>query len=265
MIRAYFGLEKNPFNLDSITLMPSQQEVFDTLKVHSQQGGLCVIIGEPGCGKSVIKEAIRNSADKRMMVVTVSRTMHTYSNTIKIICDAFSIEDRGVHQACEKRLIEEAHGLNRQGKSLVTIIDEAHLLEMDSLRKLRLMFDEFPKNHNLILIGQTSLLSRMSLKVNEDIKSRITYSTILKKMNPDDMEAFIYSQLDHVGLGHNTFTEEAVALIVRSADGVIRKTRNICISAMLEAVRDRKKIVDLDIVNKVLIQPHWRNEYDLQN
>lgn len=265
MIRAYFGLERNPFNLETITLMPCQQEVFDTIKVHSQQGGLCVIIGEPGCGKSVIKETIKNSADKRMMVVAVSRTMHTYSNTIKILCSAFSIEDHGVHQVCEKRLIEEAYTLNRQGKSLVTIIDEAHLLEMETMRKLRLMFDEFPKNHNLILIGQPTLLSNMSLKINEDIKSRITYSTVLKKMNPDDMEAFIYSQLDHVGLGHNTFTEEAVSLIVRSADGVIRKTRNLCISAMLESVRDRKKIIDLDIVNSVLIQPHWRNEYDLQN
>jgi MSHA biogenesis protein MshM len=176
-----------------------------------------------------------------------------------------SVEDEGAHFKCEKRLIEEAFTLNRQGKMLITIIDEAHLMDMDTLRKLRLMFEEFPKNHNLILIGQPALLVNMSLKVHEDIKSRITYSTVLKKINPDDMESFILAQLDAVGLGHNTFTEEAVALIVRSADGIIRRTRNLCIASLLEAVRLGKKTIDIDIVNRVLIQPHWRNEYDLQN
>jgi len=32
---------------------------------------------------------------------------------------------------------------------------------------------------------------------------------------------------------------------------------------MLEAVRARTKSIGIDIVNKVLIQPHWRNEYDM--
>jgi type II secretory pathway predicted ATPase ExeA len=265
MIRSYFGLDKNPFNLDTIALLGYQQEIFDTVKVHSQQGGLCVIMGEPGTGKTVIKEALRQQADKRMIIVTVSRTMHTYSNTIKILCSAFSIEDQGAHFKCEKRLIEEAYTLNRQGKMLVTIIDEAHLMEIETLRKLRLMFEEFPKNHNLILIGQPALLGNLSLKVHDDIKSRITFSTVLKKLNPDDMEQFILNQLDNVGLGHNTFSPEALGLIVRSADGIIRRARNLCIACLLEAVRDRKKNIDLDIVNRVLIQPHWRNDYDMQN
>jgi len=56
-----FRLSKNPFSLDDITLMSHQQGVFDILNVHSQQGGLCLLMGEPGTGKSVIKEAIRNT------------------------------------------------------------------------------------------------------------------------------------------------------------------------------------------------------------
>jgi type II secretory pathway predicted ATPase ExeA len=266
MIRSYFGLKYNPFNLDTITLMAQQQDIYDTLTVHSQQGGLCMVMGEPGTGKTVIKEAIRQKADhKRMVVVSVNRTMHTYTNTLKILCGAFGIEQEGVHVTCEKRIIEEAHTLNRSGKVLVTIIDEAHLMDIEVLRKMRLMFDEFPKNHNLILSGQTQLIGHMALKANEDIRSRITYSVVLKKLNPDDMLQFMTDQLDAVGLGHNTFSEEAAALIVRTADGIIRRTRNLCISSLLEAVRDRKKKVDLDTVNRVLIQPHWRNEYDMHS
>ncbi len=80
----------------------------------------------------------------------------------------------------------------------------------------------------------------------------------------EPMTAFLYAQLDLVGMGHNTFTEDAVALIVRSSDGILRRTRNLCISAMLEAVRDRKQVIGIEQVNNVLRQPHWRKDHDLE-
>jgi len=77
------------------------------------------------------------------------------------------------------------------------------------------------------------------------------------------MQAFILAELDRIGLGHNTFTQGALDLIVRSADGVLRKTRNLCLACMLQAVRAAEKTIDIDNVNRVLIQPHWRKEFDL--
>jgi type II secretory pathway predicted ATPase ExeA len=263
MIRAFYGLSAHPFSIELISLLSHQQEIYDTLKVHNQQGGLCLVLGSPGTGKTIIKEAIKQNADKRMIVVTVSRTLHTYINTIKILCQAFNIEYEGSDFKCEKRLIEEAFTLNRQAKSLVTIIDDAHLMEMNTLRKLRLLFEDFPKNHNVILIGQPSLLNNISLSVNSDIKSRVTFSSIIRKLNPDDTKDFILAQLDKVKLGHNTFTEDALDLIVRSSEGVLRKARNLCLSCMLEAVRMQEKLIGLEHVNRVLIQPHWRQENDL--
>lgn len=265
MIRSYFGISQHPFAIEDFHLLHQQQEVYDILKVHSQQGGLCILLGEPGTGKSVIKESIKKHAEKRTVVVTVARTLHTYTNTIKILCDAFNVDWQGTHFKCERRLIEEALSLYRTGKTLVIIIDDAHLMEIDTLRRIRLLLEDFPNNHNLILVGQPELLSLFSLKVNQDIKSRVTYSVILKKLNPDDLQGFILSQLDLVGLGHNTFTEDALALIVRSSDGILRRARNLCLSCLLEAVRDQTKIIDLDIVNRVLIQPHWRTEQDIKH
>lgn len=136
-------------------------------------------------------------------------------------------------------------------------------MDMMTLRKLRLLFEDFPKNHNIILIGQPDLLNNISLSVNADIKSRVTYSVITKRLNPDDMRQFILAQLDNVALGHNTFTDDALDLIIRSADGVLRRAKNLCLSCFIEAVRARKKIIDLEIVNRVLIQPHWREEQEL--
>jgi len=157
------------------------------------------------------------------------------------------------------------------------------------LRKLRLLCEDFPPSHNLVLIGQPPLLQTLSLTINEDhrscgaargrpreawpegrdererasqIRSRITYSVILPRLAPETIEAFLLAQMDRAGLGHNTLTTEALALIVRSGEGLLRRTRNLCLGALLEAVREQVRIVDLKQVNRVLIQPHWRKDCD---
>lgn len=264
MIRAFYGITVNPFATDDITLLAHQQEVFDILQVHSHQGGLCLLMGEPGTGKTVIRNSIANQADKTTKVVTIGRTLHTYFNTIRILCHAFKIDHTGSAFKCEKRLVEEAYNLKSIGKSLIVIIDDAHLMDMYNLRKLRLLFEDFPQNHNIILVGQPQLLNNMALRVNEDIKSRVTYSTVLRKLNPDDMEKFIFGQLDQAGLPHNIFTEDGLALVIRSCDGALRKARNLCLACMVEAVRTGKKTIGIENVNGVLIQPHLRIEKDAE-
>jgi type II secretory pathway predicted ATPase ExeA len=198
-----------------------------------------------------------------MVIASVARSLHTYINTIKILCLALGVDHEGSFFKCEKRLIEQVHTLYREGKTLITIIDDAHLMEMETLRKLRLLFEDFPKNHNLILAGQPELLTNMSLRVHEDIKSRITYSTVMKRLNSDQVEDFICRELDAVALAHTIFTADARSLIVRSSDGFLRKIRNLCLSSMLEAIRAQTRTIDLAHVNAVLIQPHWRSEHDL--
>ena len=263
MIRSFFGLTQNPFDARELELLPQQQEIHDTLKVHCQQGGLCLVLGVPGTGKSVIKQSLQRLPDNQHLIATVGRTLHTYTNTVKILCDAFRVEFDSSAFKCERRLIEQAFSLNHAGKSLTTILDDAHLMDLANLRKLRLLFEDFPKNHNLVLLGRPNLLAALGLGVNHDIKSRVTYSVITKRLNCDDMRAFIRRELDRVGLGHNTFTQPAIDLIVRSADGVLRQARNLCVGCMIEAVRCGNRTVDIDNVNRVLMQPHWQKEADL--
>jgi hypothetical protein len=91
----------------------------------------------------------------------------------------------------------------------------------------------------------------------------VTYSVITKRLNPDDMRDFILRELDRVGLPHNTFTRPAVELVVRSVEGVLRRARNLCVGCLVEAVRSANKTIDIDNVNRVLLQPHWQKDADL--
>ena len=128
MIRSFYGLTQNPFDRRELELLPDQQEILDTLKVHCQQGGLCLLLGSPGTGKSVIKQALQRLPEKQYLVASVARTLHTYTNTVKILCEAFRVEFETSAFKCERRLIEQAFALNHTGKCLTTILDDAHLM-----------------------------------------------------------------------------------------------------------------------------------------
>jgi hypothetical protein len=113
-----------------------------------------------------------------------------------------------------------------------------------------------------VLIGPPPLLQSLWLSINEEIRSRVTYSARRARLAPETVEQFVLDQLDRAGPGHNSCTPEALARIVRSGAGLLRRTRHLCLGARIEAVRDQTRIVDLKQVNHVLIQPHGRKAGD---
>jgi MSHA biogenesis protein MshM len=262
MIKSIFGITKEPFNRTDLKLLPQQQRVFDIIKIHSQHGGFSVITGAPGVGKSVLKQNIENLASERdTIIVSMSRTMHTYINILKQLAESLKIDVP--IKALEKELIQIAYNHVRDRKTIYTLIDEAHLLNMEVLRKLRLLFDQFPKKHNLILFGQLDLLYYLSMKINEDIKSRVTYSENILPLHDNDLEQYIIKELETVRLGLNTFDDVAIEVILRSVQGNLRLCRNLCYGSLIEACREGKKTVTFKHVNNVLIQPHWRSHDEL--
>jgi len=174
MIRSHFGLSANPFDSSVTELLPHQQAVFDVLCVHARQGGLCLLLGEPGTGKSVLKHALCTHDPKRVITPVLNRTLHTYSSSLQILCDAFGVESKATDPHREKALIEVAFKLNTEGKLLMPIIDDAHLMELGALRKLRLLFEDFPRNHCLLLVAQPPMMEKLRLMVHQDIRSRMS-------------------------------------------------------------------------------------------
>ena len=262
MIKSIHGITKEPFNRHDFTLLPQQKHILDIIKIHSQQGGFSVIVGEPGVGKSVLKEHLENLANERdMIVASCSRTLHTYWQILTQLAESCKMEVS--EKSLEKALIQTAFNHIRARKTLYILIDEAHLIDMQALRKLRLLFEQFPKKHNLVLFGQRELLYYLALNVNQDIKSRITYSATLKPLNDDDLERYIVKELEAVRMGVNTFNEAAIALIIRSAQGNLRLCRNLCYGSLVEACRETQKVVTITHVNGVLVQPHWRSHSEL--
>lgn len=262
MINSIWGIPHLPFQKETKQLLPQQQHIVDIIQIHAQQGGFSVILGEPGVGKTCIRDYIQQLGNAReMCIVNCSRTMHTYRQIAYQLADAFGIE--ASDKTLENALIKTAFDNVKARKTLYILIDEAHLLDIHTLRKLRLLFDRFPKNHNLVLFGQPELLRILSMLNNQDIKSRITFSATLKRLNDEDLTDFIHQQLTQAKMSTTTFDEGAMTLILRHSEGNLRLCRNLCMGSLIEAARDTQKTVTITHVNHVLVQPHWRSHEQL--
>jgi MSHA biogenesis protein MshM len=88
-----------------------------------------VIIGNPGVGKSVLKDhIIALDHEPNITVVSCLRTMHTYVNILKQLAESFKLDVPT--KDLEKTLFNTAFAHIRDRKTLYTLIDEAHLLSI---------------------------------------------------------------------------------------------------------------------------------------
>ena len=258
MIKSTFGLTKEPFYRSDVALLPQQLEAIEMIKIHAQHGGFSVIVGNPGVGKSVIRDHLERLGKERdTVVVSFTQTMHTYQPILKQLAESLQLS---VAVSCmEKELVQAAYRHVQSQKTLYIVIDEAHLLDIGILRKLRLLFERFPKKHNLVLLGHPELMFRLSMMCNEDIKSRISYSKQLLPLHDVDLTNFIIGELACVGLGANTFDEAALQVVLRAVQGNLRLCRNLCYATLIAACLDHQRICTVSHVNSALQQPHWRS------
>ncbi len=260
MIQSHFGITHAPFSHGEQPLLEGQKDILENLRVHSHQRGFCLVAGTPGTGKTVLRKAFAQSGDRRVCP-HITRTMHTYSNTLRILCASLAIEYEGGDLKVEKQIIEQAHALHRQGKAIALTIDDAHLMPPVHLRKLRLLLEDTPGNYAIILFAQTELLAKLALAVNEDLQSRISFSALLQALTPDAIEAFILREFDRCGLAHSRLDTAALHLIAASCGGILRHAVNLTIASLVQAVRTQTTTVTTAHVNTALMQPHWR-EHD---
>jgi hypothetical protein len=90
-----------------------------------------------------IMASVSGETGEVQIVPIVNRTLYTYSSVLHILCESFAVDTSGRDVRCETRLIAETHRLNQAGKMLAPVIDDAHLTNIDSLRKIRLLLRTF--------------------------------------------------------------------------------------------------------------------------
>ncbi len=258
MIQAYFGFKRQPFVKELKTEQMFQsfdlKEASARLQILKQNRGLFCLTGEPGAGKT---SALRKFVDElnpqtHVHCYTPHSTVNRndlYRQLNQLLKLPPRIRKSDLFEQIQ-RAIQELH--DAQGKTPVIILDEAHLMDHDTLQEL-ILITNFQMDSKvpflLILIGQPDLRERLKRRMHEPLNQRITLRYHMAGITADEeARDYVLHHLKLAGRNDPLFEESAYAMLRQLSQGLPRKIGNLAMASMTLAMAKRSQAVSADFI-----------------
>lgn len=254
MYKEFFGMANLPFSRkvppEKLYASQAMEECLGRMKYVSSEQLFAVVTSDPGCGKStLIRRLIHELPGEQYLCLYLSDSKLTpkwlYNGLIQQLGGIQKFY-RGDAKLELQKEIELIRGL--QNKKVVCILDEAHLLDKETLEELRFFLNTKIDSESplaLILVGQTELRTdKLNLQRYSAIRQRIDINCILPHLDRAETERYITSHLAYAGGSLEIFTSRAVDEIYRSSTGIPRTINRICEKSLMYAFQQQKRLID---------------------
>jgi general secretion pathway protein A len=263
MYESYWNIREKPFENTPdpkfFYRSPNHEEALMRLYyIIKERKGAGLLTGEYGSGKTVltrftVRELSQNSTNYKLaLIVNPSLSANDFLKEI-----IFQLEGRESNGS----KLDMLHSINdilyknkEEDKDVVIIIDEAQAINSQEMfEELRLLLN-FQLNDRflltLILVGQPEL--REKINKLPQLKQRLAISFHLNVLIPDETAHYIEHRCRIAGAEKSLFTEGAVGLIAANSGGVPRRINTYCELALMQAMLDKKNIVDEKIAKEAV-------------
>ena len=261
MYEAFFEMENTPFsrNIPAEKLFESKDmdETLGRLTYAADRQLFAVVTADAGCGKSTLirKFAAAMPADD-YIIIYLSDSKLTPRWFYKGILDQLGIEARFYRGDSKRQLQKEIEIIRGvQKKKVVCILDEAHLLEKETIEEFRFMLNyrfDSVSPMALVLVGQSELWDKLKLQRYAAVRQRIDISCILHHLDRAETEQYIMSHLRYAGGKTEIFTSKAYDEIFRASTGTPRVINRICEKSLMYAFQQGQRLIDEHMVHYVI-------------
>lgn len=221
--------------------------------------GAALLTGVFGCGKTVIAQAILNELNSEKYryayisnpLVSAEELLRSILRRLKTVSLPEKKSDFSSDyflELLEKILLD----YSREGKEVVAIIDEAHVIEDPKVfEELRLLLNFQLQNKfllTLLILGQPELIS----KINDlqPLEQRIGIKCHLEPLDFAGTSAYIAYRLSVAGRKALTFEQEAIRMVYDYSGGVPRRINRLCDVSLLADFGKNAKIIGKDIIQE---------------
>ena len=208
-----------------------------------------VISGECGAGKTVAARAAVSGLDASRHTVLYLGTPGVglrgiYGLIITELGDTPRFHHAALIPQAQELLAAESA---ERGKQVVLIIDEAHLLDAESLEGIRCLSNmgmDQVAPFCLLLLGQPTLRRRLRQSPFAALDQRVGMRYAIGGLSAEETTSYVQHHLALAGRSDTLFSDDAVALIHETSRGLPRQVNNLAVSSLIAAFAAKKAIVD---------------------
>lgn len=257
---AWFGFKRFPFdkNIKPSDAMDTEplKESLARLEYIKRRGGILLLTGDPGVGKTLVLRRYVQSLNENLFktyytpLSTLSRSDILY-HLNRMLGLPHRLSKSAVYSQIQKTLLESKEQL---GKTVLLIIDEAHLLQTGPLEELRLLTNFKMDSYDpfiLVLSGQSDLRRVMEFAVMEPFNQRIAIRYHMPGLSPNQSKLYVTHHLRLAGAKEPILDEKALEAVHEISFGIPRKIGAVTEQALTYAMFDQKRTVTPEIVLKV--------------
>jgi type II secretory pathway predicted ATPase ExeA len=261
MIEAHWKLSRRAFantpDPAFVYRSPAFAEGFARLLYDATElrGGLSLITGEIGCGKTMLAQSLADRLQGTPnSVIPLPYPKVTPSQLLATVARGIGIEapPRG------KLAVIEAIGaqlgdLHRNGRRPVLVVDEAQLASPSLLEEIRLLTnfeDRQDKHLHVVLLGQPELRERV--RKRPQIDQRVSLRFHIDPMETEDVRGYVEHRLKVAGWnGATIFADDALAALAERSGGVPRRINTLATQALFVGAMRRLSIIDGELMSDV--------------
>ena len=266
MYKEYFRLDRFPFlnTADPAFFFNSNthREALAVMAYGIREGkGFVVVTGGVGTGKTMLVQALRRELGEQHLFIDISSPWVSPDEVFAAIWrgvglpptdgnDAITPNSLVTLETLKDRLLK----LDAEGRRVVLVVDEAHLLPERTLEGMRLFADLETYDRKLlqiVLLGQEELRSALKSHSLRALSDRVALSHHLDALSVSDTEAYIRHRIREAGGRGEIFTPECFPIIYKVSKGSPRAINYLCDQCMLYAFGKSLLQVDIGLLREV--------------
>ncbi|MBI4765257.1 MAG: AAA family ATPase [Deltaproteobacteria bacterium] len=257
---AWFGFKHFPFDKNikptDLFLTDPLKECLARLDYIKRRGGILLLTGDPGVGKTLAMRRFVDGLNENLFkpfytpLSTLSRADLLY-HINRLLGLPTRLSKSAIYNQIQTALLESKE---QAGKTILLIIDEAHLLQTGPLEEIRLLTNFRMDSYDpfiLILCGQSDLRRVMDFAVMEPFSQRIAMRYHMAGLSPEETKSYVLHHLKLAGAQEPLLNDQVLSAVHEVSFGIPRKIGAVTEAALTYAMFDQKRTVSPDMVLKV--------------
>lgn len=242
----HFGLREPPFRITPHTEFffagANRGATLDALiYAITHDEGIVKVSGEVGSGKTMLCRVLLERLPTNVVTVYLATPSLSRDDLLYALAEELRVPLPPAARSAQiiRLLQEHLIQLYARGHQVVVLIDEAHVMPLETLEEIRLLSNLESNQHKLlqlVMFGQPELNDILARHDMRQLKERITHNFTLGPLGREETADYIDFRLRAAGYkGAHIFAPAAISLISATALGLTRRINILADKSLLAA------------------------------